>query len=36
MTFDDDAENILRSALMYLQVANIYTYIGYQKLKSTF
>ena len=36
MSFDDDAENILLSILMYLQIVSTYIYNGYQKLKSIF
>ena len=33
-SFDGDAENILLSILMYLQIASTYIYNGYPKLKS--
>ena len=36
VSFDDDAENILLSILMYLQIASTYIYNSYPNLKSMF
>ena len=36
MSFDSDAENILLSILMNLQIASTYIYNGYPTMKSIF
>ena len=36
ITFDSDAENVLLSILMYLQIASLHIYNGYPKLKFIF
>ena len=36
ISFDGDAESILLSILIYLEIANTYIYNGYPKLKSIF